>query len=275
MSNRNLSDLPPLREVIAAHGLQAKKSLGQNFLLDSNITDKIVRLCGSLSGLSIIEIGPGPGGLTRSLLRSDAAKVIAIEADPRAVAALEGVRHAAGGDLDILQGDALDVDLPSLCEAPRAVIANLPYNIATPLLLRWLRDIRENRETYSFLALMFQREVAQRICAAPGGKEYGRLGIIAQWLCDVKILVELPPSVFTPPPKVRSAVVRLVPKVLDGAQPDFAAMERVTALAFQGRRKMIRGSLKDYAQHFERLGIDPQRRAEELGVVDYLNLALA
>lgn len=267
--------MPPLREVIAAHGLQAKKSLGQNFLLDQNITDKIVRLCGSLKGLSVVEVGPGPGGLTRSLLRSDAAKVIAIEADPRAVSALNDLHNAAGGDLVIIQGDALESDLPSLCPLPRAVIANLPYNIATPLLLRWLRDIRENRETYSFLALMFQKEVAQRICAVPGGKDYGRLGIISQWLCDVKILVELPPSVFTPPPKVRSAVVRLIPKILEGAQPDFAAMERVTALAFQGRRKMIRGSLKDYAQHFERLSINPQSRAEELSVADYVRLALA
>lgn len=275
MSSRDLSGLPPLRDVIAAHGLQAKKSLGQNFLLDQNITDKIVRLCGGLKGLNVIEIGPGPGGLTRSLLRSEAAKVIAIEADPRAVVALEGLQDAAAGDLNILRGDALETDLPRLCEAPRTVIANLPYNIATPLLLRWLRDLRADRETYSFLALMFQKEVAQRICAAPGGKDYGRLGIIAQWLCDVKVLVELPPSVFTPPPKVRSAVVRFVPKNLEGRQPDFSAMERLTALAFQGRRKMVRGSLKDYAQHFERLGIDPQSRAEELAVEDYVRLALS
>lgn len=272
---RNLSGLPPLREVIAAHGLQARKSLGQNFLLDQNITDKIVRLCGPLAGLSVVEIGPGPGGLTRSLLHSGALRVVAVETDSRAISALEGLQQAAGDDLALVQGDALEVSLPELCEAPRAVIANLPYNIATPLLLRWMKDLKGDPATYRFMALMFQKEVAERICAVPGTKSYGRLGIVSQWLCTVKVLMDLPPSVFTPPPKVRSSIVRFVPKVLEGPQPSFDAMERVTALAFQGRRKMVRSSLKDYAAHFERLGIDPQSRAEDLSVQDYIALAQA
>lgn len=268
-----LDSLPPLREVIAAHGLQAKKSLGQNFLLDQNITDKIVRLCGIPEGLNIVEIGPGPGGLTRSLLHSPAAAIWAVEADSRAVAALGELKNAAAGRLRILEGDALSVDVRTLCEAPRAVVANLPYNIATPLLLGWLQHLREHPGAYAFLALMFQKEVAQRICAQPSGKAYGRLAVIAQWLCEAKILVELPPSVFTPPPKVRSAVVKLVPRSLPADAPVFEAVERVTALAFQGRRKMVRSSLAAYAAHFEAAGIDPRARAENLSVAQYIRLA--
>lgn len=268
-----LDSLPPLREVIAAHGLQAKKSLGQNFLLDQNITDKIVRLCGVPEGLNVIEIGPGPGGLTRSLLRSPAARVWAVEADSRAVAALADLKNAAAGRLHILEGDALSVDARDLCPTPRAVIANLPYNIATPLLLGWLQHLYEDQGAYAFLALMFQKEVAQRICAVPSGKAYGRLAVISQWLCEAKILVELPPSVFTPPPKVRSAVVKLVPRRLPADSPPFAAVERVTALAFQGRRKMVRSSLAAYEQHFNEAGIDPQARAENLSVAQYIRLA--
>lgn len=268
-----LDSLPPLRDVISAHGLQAKKSLGQNFLLDQNITDKIVRLCGISEGLNVIEIGPGPGGLTRSLLRSPAAGVWAVEADFRAVAALSDLNSAAAGRLHILQGDALAVDARDLCAIPRAVIANLPYNIATPLLLGWLQHLYEDQGAYAFLALMFQKEVAQRICAAPSGKAYGRLAVISQWLCEAKILVELPPSVFTPPPKVRSAVVKLVPRQLPADSPPFAAVERVTALAFQGRRKMVRSSLAPYEKHFEEAGIDPQARAENLSVAQYIRLA--
>ena len=268
-----LAKLAPLRDVIAAYGLQAKKSLGQNFLLDQNITDKIVRLCGALDGVNVIEIGPGPGGLTRSLLRSHAARVRAVEADPRAVAALSDLKEAAGGRLRVIEGDALEIDPVSLCPAPRAIIANLPYNIATPLLLRWLEDLRTDGGAYGFLALMFQKEVAQRICAQPSTKAYGRLSVISQWLCEAKVLVELPPSVFTPPPKVRSAVVRLVPRSLPADAPDFAALERVTAAAFQGRRKMVRSSLCDYMQHFDEAGVDPQARAENLSVAQYVRLA--
>lgn len=269
-----IAALPPLREVIAAYGLQAKKSLGQNFLLDQNITDKIVRLCGVSLGINIIEIGPGPGGLTRSLLRSSAEGVWAIEADSRAVVALGDLADAAQGRLHVVEGDALSVDVQALCVQPRAIIANLPYNIATPLLLRWLRDLRIDREAYSFMALMFQKEVAQRICAPPSGKAYGRLGVISQWLCEAKVLIELPPSVFTPPPKVRSAVVKFVPRILPENSPSFEAVEQVTALAFQGRRKMVRSSLAPYAAHFEAAGIDPQARAENLSVEQYVKLAL-
>lgn len=272
-----LQSLPPLREVISAYDLRAEKKLGQNFLLDQNITDKIARhaaaSCEGLEDKTVFEIGPGPGGLTRSLLRSGAKKVIALEFDPRAVAALQSLQEASDGRLEILQADALEVDLLSLADGPRVVVANLPYNIATPLLTGWLSQLRDDPQAYNSLILMFQKEVAQRIAADVGGKAYGRLSIISQWLCETKKLFDLPPSAFTPPPKVVSSVVQFLPKPLESGAPAFKSVEMVTAAAFGQRRKMIRSSLKDYAQHFEALGLNPELRAEVLGVEDFTKLA--
>jgi 16S rRNA (adenine1518-N6/adenine1519-N6)-dimethyltransferase len=265
-----LKTLPPLRDVIAAHDLRAKKALGQNFLLDLNITDKIARAAGDLTGKTVFEIGPGPGGLTRSLIGSNAAKIIAVEFDPRAVAALQNLRSER---VEIVQGDALRVNLLDLAEGPRAIVANLPYNIATPLLTSWLKQMREKPGAFDSMTLMFQKEVAERITAPPGGKDYGRLSIISQWICDCHVCFDLPPSAFTPPPKVSSSIVRFTPKKLPGDAPDFRSVEKVTAAAFGQRRKMIRGSLKDYADGIEMLGLDPTLRAENLSVQDFINLA--
>ncbi len=271
--------LPPLREVIAAHGLSAQKSLGQNFLLDLNITDKIVREAmvrdgNDWQGVHAFEIGPGPGGLTRALLKSAARNVSAIEFDARAVTALKDVVSTCDGDLDVVQADAMKIDLTSVGAAPRVIVANLPYNIATPLLIGWLKQIRADVDAYQSMTLMFQKEVADRIVAQPGTKAYGRLAVIAQWLCDVTKIYDLPPSAFTPPPKVMSAVVHFSPRALDdNIAPDFHALERVTAAAFNQRRKMVRSSLKAYLPAIEALGIDPQKRAENLSVQDYLNIA--
>ncbi len=272
MSNPDdfLKTLPPLRDVIAAHDLRAKKALGQNFLLDMNITDKIVRQAGDLSGKTVFEIGPGPGGLTRSLIGSNATKIIAVEFDLRAVAALQNL---TGERVEIVQGDALRVNYQSLAEEPRAIVANLPYNIATVLLTNWLKEMREKPGAYDSMTLMFQKEVAERIVAAPGSKTFGRLAVIAQWICECRICFDLPPSAFTPPPKVSSSVVHFVPKKLPDDAPDFRSVEKVTAAAFGQRRKMIRTSLKDYAEGLERLGIDPTLRAENLSVQDFINLA--
>ncbi len=266
------ADLPPLRDVIAAHDLTADKKLGQNFLLDQNITDKIVRNAGDLTGKTVFEIGPGPGGLTRSLLRSVAHKIVAVEFDPRAVQALQDLKRVAGERLEIIQGDAMKCDLETLCDRPRVIVANLPYNIATLLLIGWLEKIRNNN-AFDSMTLMFQKEVAERIIAAPGTKAYGRLSVIAQWLCDVKKVYDLPPGAFTPPPKVSSAVVHFKPNFIKSDSPSFEAVGAVTAAAFGQRRKMVRSSLKHYADHFDRAGIDPSKRAENLTVLEFLKLA--
>ncbi len=269
-----IDDLPPLRDIIAAHDLRARKALGQNFLLDLNLTDKIARGAGPLGGLTVFEIGPGPGGLTRSLLNAGAEKVIAIEFDPRAVAALQSLRAAAGGRLEIIHGDALQVDLVTLApDAKRAIVANLPYNIATPLLTGWLQVLRENPDAFAHMTLMFQKEVAERITAEPGGKTYGRLSIIAQWLCAPHAVFDLPPSAFTPPPKVTSTVVHFRPRPPAPDWPAFASVEKLTAAAFGQRRKMIRSSLKNHAARLERLGIDQTLRAENLTVSEFIALA--
>lgn len=274
-----VDDLPPLRDVIAAHHLRAEKKLGQNFLLDQNITDKIARHAAQgvddFSEHTVFEIGPGPGGLTRSLLREGAGNVIAVEFDPRAVAALQGLVDAAGGRLSVIQGDALDADLTALYDGPRMIVANLPYNIATPLLIGWLRQIRTAQDAFSGMVLMFQKEVAQRIVAQPNTKAYGRLSVISQWLCDCKILFDLSPAAFTPPPKVTSSVMRFTPKTLHDGAPDFKAVEAVAAAAFNQRRKMIRSSLKDYAAAIEACALDPSLRAEDLSVQDFIDLAKA
>lgn len=269
----NLNSLPPLREVIAAHNLRAEKSLGQNFLLDQNLTDKIAKQIKDISSKHVIEIGPGPGGLTRSLLRAGAKSVTAIEFDPRAVGALQDLVAASGGRLNIVQKDALSLDVSTLCEAPRVIAANLPYNIATPLLTGWLAQIRDAPGTYDEMILMFQKEVAERICASVGSKSYGRLSVISQWICEAKKLFDLPPAAFTPPPKVTSSVVRFVPRALPADAPRVEALEALTAAAFGQRRKMIRQSLKTYAGAVGRAGLDPTLRAENLSVSDYITLA--
>jgi 16S rRNA (adenine1518-N6/adenine1519-N6)-dimethyltransferase len=259
--------LPPLREVIARFGLAARHSLGQHFLLDGNLTDRIVREAGDLAGRHVIEVGPGPGGLTRSLLGSTAASITAIELDRRAVGAVSELLDIAGGRLRVIEGDALSVDAASLVPAPRQVIANLPYNVASPLLVRWLR----HAASFERLTLMFQQEVAERICAETDTPAYGRLSVLAQWTCEARIVMRLPPGAFTPPPKVWSAVVSLTPHP---AQPDpstFSRMEALTAAAFGQRRKMLRGSLRALGGEalLARAGIAPERRAETLSVAEF------
>lgn len=272
-----ISALPPLRDIIRDHGLRAEKSLGQNFLLDLNLTGKIARAARHLKASCVFEIGPGPGGLTRALLESGAPKLIAVEYDPRAIAALESLKLAAAGRLDVVQQDALHADLPALATQagfapPYIIAANLPYNIATPLLTGWLEQIHAHPGLYAELVLMFQKEVAQRIVAAPQSKAYGRLSVIAQWMCEAKIMFDVPAGAFTPPPKVTSSIVRLVPKKRVDVTP-FAVMEKLTAAAFGQRRKMIRGSLKDYLPEIEVCGLRPEARAEELSVMDFARLA--
>jgi 16S rRNA (adenine1518-N6/adenine1519-N6)-dimethyltransferase len=262
---------PPLREVIARHGLAARRALGQHFLLDANLTQRIVRAAGPLTGRHVVEIGPGPGGLTRALLASDAASVTVVELDRRAVAAMEELSAVSGGRLRVVAGDARDLDVATLVPAPRQVVANLPYNIATPLLIDWLRKAC----AFERLTLMFQQEVAERICAEPSTAAYGRLSILAQWICRSELLLRIPPAAFVPPPKVFSAVVGLVPHP---AQPEpalFAVMERLTAAAFGQRRKMLRGALKSVGGEamLREAGIAPDRRAETLSVAEFDRLA--
>jgi 16S rRNA (adenine1518-N6/adenine1519-N6)-dimethyltransferase len=270
-----IASLPPLRDIIRDHDLRAEKKLGQNFLLDLNLTDKIVAAAGDLSGVHVFEIGPGPGGLTRSLLRTKALKVTAVEYDPRAIKALESLKQAASDRLEILHQDALNIDLCSLSKAPRAIVANLPYNIATPLLINWLKQIDQNHTSYQSMTLMFQKEVGQRITAADNIKSYGRLGILSQWLCDVQIKFDVPASAFMPPPKVVSSIVKLIPKKRLGDQPSFQQLEKLTAAAFGQRRKMIRSSLKEYHQYFDACGLEETIRAENMRVEDFINLARA
>jgi 16S rRNA (adenine1518-N6/adenine1519-N6)-dimethyltransferase len=267
----SVTALPPLREVVARHGLDARKSLGQHFLMDGNLTARIVRGAGDLAGRHVIEIGPGPGGLTRPLLESAAADVTVVEIDPRAVGAMQELRMAFPERLTVVEGDALALDLPALTPAPRQIVANLPYNVATPLLVAWLR----RAEAFERMTLMFQLEVAERICAAPDTPAYGRLAVLAQWVCDTSMQLRIPPAAFTPPPKVWSAVVGLVPRPEQPGPALFAAMERLTAAAFGQRRKMLRGSLR--ALGGERLlaaaDIAPERRAETLDVAEFDLLA--
>lgn len=262
---------PPLREVIARHGLDARKKLGQHFLLDANLSGRIVHQAGPLAGRHVIEVGPGPGGLTRALLATEAASVTAIEVDPRAVAAIRELEAEVGDRLRVREADALRLDLAVLVPPPRQIVANLPYNVATPLLIGWLRQAA----SFERMTLMFQQEVAARICAAPSTPEYGRLSVLAQWICAVDFKLRIPPAAFVPPPKIWSAVVGFAPHA---AQPDpalFAAMERLTAAAFGQRRKMLRGALKPLGGEalLARAGIDPERRAETLSVEEFDRLA--
>lgn len=270
-----INALPPLRDVIARNDLRAEKKFGQNFILDLNITDKIVRAAGPLSGRNVVEIGPGPGGLTRSILRAAPNRLCAIEFDPRAVLALADLVDAAQGHLDIIPGDALALDPRTLVPAPRLLIANLPYNIATPLLMSWLSHLRDDHGSYDGMVLMFQKEVAERLTASPGGREYGRLSVIAQWLCETDRVFDLSPDVFTPPPKVTSSIVRFLPKTLPANAPSFATMEKLTAAAFGQRRKMIKSCLKQWPGLLEKAGIPGDLRAEQLSVSDFIRLANA
>lgn len=266
--------LPPLRDVIATHGLAARKSLGQHFLFDLNLTGRIARNAGDLSIGTCIEIGPGPGGLTRALLEAGARQVIAIERDDRAIAIQNEIAAAYPGRLEIIAADALAVDCATLGQAPRRIVANLPYNISTVLLLQWLRQA----PAFDCLVLMFQKEVVDRLAATPRSPDYGRLSVITQWLCQVQPLFNVDKRAFTPPPAVMSTVVKLVPRPQPLAPARFETLEKVTAAAFGQRRKMLRSSLKslgDAEALIAATGIAPTARAEELSVEDFCALARA
>ncbi len=271
-----IDSLPPLREVIAAHNLQPKKSLGQNFLLDLNLTAKIARQAGDLSGCDVLEIGPGPGGLTRGLLAEGARRVLAVEKDARCLPALEEVAAAYPDRLQVINADALELDVLEHLTPPVRVVANLPYNVGTELLVRWLTP-KEWPPYWDSLTLMFQKEVAQRIVARPGGKAYGRLAILSQWRCDARIVMQLPPEAFTPPPKVHSAVVHLQRLETPRFEADAAVLSRVVAAAFNQRRKMLRSSLKgispDIEAHLVAAGIKPTERAEQVPIEGFCALA--
>jgi 16S rRNA (adenine1518-N6/adenine1519-N6)-dimethyltransferase len=270
--------LPPLREVIRQHGLIARKSLGQNFLFDLNLTERIARAAEPLAGATVFEVGPGPGGLTRSLLTLGAARVIAVERDQRAIAALEEIAAHYPGQLDIVAADALVFDpRTQLDGAPACIVANLPYNIATPLLVSWV-SAEPWPPWFDRAVLMFQREVAERIVASPGSKTYGRLSILVQWRCEAHILFNVNPSAFVPPPKVTSSVLRIVPKPAP-TPCDRRLLETVTQAAFGQRRKMLRQSLRsldsDTAALLGAAGLDPTARAEDIPVDGYVALARA
>jgi 16S rRNA (adenine1518-N6/adenine1519-N6)-dimethyltransferase len=268
--------LPPLREVIERHGLAAKKSLGQNFLLDLNLTAKVARAAGDLTGHTVIEIGPGPGGLTRALLLHGAMKVIAIERDERCLEALSEISAHYPGRLRVISGDALKTDFEKLAtDGPARIVANLPYNIGTELLIRWL-TVAAWPPFYESMTLMFQREVAERIVARTGSSAYGRLGILAGWRTEAKIAFDVPPQAFTPPPKVISSVVHLVPRT-EPLPADVRKLGRVTEAAFGQRRKMLRQSLKSLGGErlLDAVGVDATRRAETLSVEEFVRLANA
>ncbi len=270
-----IDNLPPLREVIAAHGLAAKKQLGQNFLLDLNLTARIARTAGSLEGITVIEVGPGPGGLTRALLAEGARRVVAIERDERALPALAEIAAAYPGRLEVISGDALEIDYAALADGPTRIIANLPYNIATPLLTGWL-TIEPWPPFFESLTLMFQREVAERIVAKPGEDAYGRLGVLCGWRAEARIAFDVNRNAFVPPPKVTSSVVLLKPKSVDSAV-EVRDLERVTKAAFGQRRKMIRQSLKATGVPVETLlaaaDLRGDERAEDLPVEAFLTMA--
>jgi len=269
--------LPPLREIIARHGLSAKKQLGQNFLLDLNLTGRIARAAGPLDGVTVIEVGPGPGGLTRALLAEGAGRVVAIERDTRVLPALAEIAAAYPGRLEVIEADALDLDYRPLAQAPTRIVANLPYNIATPLLIGWL-TLDPWPPFFDSLTLMFQREVAERIVARPGEDAYGRLGVLAGWRCDAKIAFNVDRHAFVPPPNVTSAVVHLKPKPVAG-DVAVGAVEAVTKAAFGQRRKMVRQSLRSLGVPVETLlaaaGLKGDERAEQLPIAAFLAMARA
>ena len=271
-----IDGLPPLRDVIARHDLRAKKQLGQNFLLDLNLTSKIARAAGDLTGCDVIEVGPGPGGLTRGLLAEGARRVLAIEKDERALPALAEIAAAYPGRLDVILGDALEIDPLAHLTPPIRIVANLPYNVGTELLVRWLTP-RAWPPFWQSLTLMFQKEVAERIVAKPGSKAYGRLALLAQWRADAKIVMILPPEAFVPAPKIHSAVVHLTALPEPRYPADPAVLNRVVAAGFNQRRKMLRASLKGLHPRIEELlleaGIAPTARAEEIGLEQFCALA--
>ena len=271
--------LPPLRDIIRDLGLSARKSLGQNFLLDFNLTRRIARAAGPLEGATIVEVGPGPGGLTRALLMEGASRVIAIEKDERCLPALADIAAAYPGRLEIIAGDAREVDFGALnVRRPARIVANLPYSVGTPLLIGWLKT-EPWPPWFDRLVLMFQREVALRIVAKPGSKDFGRLAVLSQWRTDPRILLTLPAAAFTPRPKVDSSLVEFIPKEAPQPDCDVTMLERVTAAAFGQRRKMLRSSLRqitpDAEELLQGLGIDPKRRAEELHIGDFCRIANA
>lgn len=271
-----IDTLPPLREVISAHDLQPKKALGQNFLLDLNLTAKIARQAGDLSGCDVLEIGPGPGGLTRGLLSEGARKVLAVEKDPRCIAALEQISDAYPGQLTIINADALELDVSAHLTPPIKVVANLPYNVGTELLVRWLTP-KIWPPYWDSLTLMFQKEVAMRIVAKPGSKAYGRLAILAGWRSDARLVMNLPPEAFSPPPKVHSAVVHLKRLQAPRFEADAKVLSHVVATAFNQRRKMLRSSLKCISPDIETIlisaGIKPTERAERISLEGFCALA--
>ena len=271
-----IDTLPPLSDVIERHDLRARKSLGQNFLLDLNLTSKIARQAGDLNNCDVLEIGPGPGGLTRGLLANGARKVLAIEKDARCLPALAEISDAYPDRLEVIEGDALDVDPLAHLTPPIRIASNLPYNVGTELLIRWLTP-KQWPPYWQSLTLMFQREVAQRITAEPGNKAYGRLAILAQWRCDARIVINLPPEAFSPPPKVSSAVVHLTALPEPRFPADFKTLERIVAMAFNQRRKMLRASLKSAAPNIEdhliAAGLKPTDRAEQIPLEGFCALA--
>ncbi len=268
--------LPPLREVIKELSLSAKKSLGQNFILDLNLTRRIARSGGSIEGKTIVEIGPGPGGLTRGLLMEGAGKVIAIEKDERCLPALQQIADHYPGRLEIISGDALEIDIKSHLDGPARIIANLPYSVGTALLIHWLEE-EPWPPWYESMTLMFQKEVAERIVASEGSKAYGRLAVFCHWRTDPSIVLKLPARAFTPPPKVDSALVHLVPKEKPHIDCTLMSLEKVTSASFGQRRKMLRQSMKalgiDHISLLEKAGIDPQIRAEKVPIADFYKLA--
>jgi len=267
-----MEKLPPLKDVISRHQLRAKKSLGQNFLLDLNLTSKIARYAGNLDQFDILEIGPGPGGLTRSLLNEGARKVVAIEKDSRCIEALEEIQATFPGRLKLLQGDALSTNASEHLADPVRIIANLPYNIGTELLVRWLTS-KTWPSFWQSMTLMFQKEVANRIVASPGSKAYGRLSVMSQWRCDTKIAFNVPATAFTPPPKVESALVHFEALKEPKFPAEVEVLEFVVSKAFNQRRKMLRGALKGYFQNVEEgllsIGVLPTKRAEDITVQEY------
>jgi 16S rRNA (adenine1518-N6/adenine1519-N6)-dimethyltransferase len=271
-----IDGLPPLREVIATHGLSARKALGQNFILDLNLTARIARAAGDLRNADILEVGPGPGGLTRGLLVEGARKVVAVEKDARCLPALAQIADHYPGRLDVIQGDALEVDLGGRLAPPVRIVANLPYNVGTELLIRWLSP-PEWPPFWTSLTLMFQREVAERIVAQPGDDAYGRLAILAQWRAEPRIVLDLPPQAFVPAPKVSSAVVHFDALPAPRFPADPKTLSRVTAAAFGQRRKMLRASLRslapDIEAHLEAVGIPPTERAERVSLEQFCALA--
>ncbi|MFD1912357.1 16S rRNA (adenine(1518)-N(6)/adenine(1519)-N(6))-dimethyltransferase RsmA [Halodurantibacterium flavum] len=271
-----IDGLPPLRAVIAEHGLSAKKQLGQNFLLDLNLTAKIARQAGDLSGADVLEIGPGPGGLTRGLLAEGARRVLAIEKDARCLPALAQIAGAYPGRLEVINADALELDVTAHLSPPIKVVANLPYNVGTELLLRWLTPA-EWPPFWQSLTLMFQKEVAERIVARPGSKAYGRLALLVQWRAEARVVMTLPPEAFTPAPKVHSAVVHITRRDRPLFPADEKILARLTAAAFNQRRKMLRSSLRGLSPDIEALlqeaGIPPTARAEEIDLERFCTLA--